>query len=73
MKKVISTKKIKFRKNINRINFPIFPDINGETELRLKEFLKRKDLPKFKVFGIERRINLDKKHGYDLTDIYIEK
>lgn len=65
---------MRFKKGVQRINIPIFPEINGELERRIKNFLERSDLPKkFRIIGISREINFDKRLGYDLTQIYLEK
>ena len=65
--------KIKFEKDIDKINFPILSDIDGESWKEINKLIERGGLPKFKKIGFNREIFYHKKYGYDLTKVYIIK
>jgi len=63
---------MKWKKGVNKISIVIFPEIQGESEVAIKKYMKDKRLPKFSTIGFKREIHLGK-YGYDSTEVYIIK
>ncbi len=66
-------KVIKFPKGIQKLIFPMIPEIEGESTKALRKFIREHKMPKKYEITFERKILIGYKNSYDLTQISIIK
>lgn len=67
-----NSKKITFKKGIDKIHFPVFGEIEGESIKAIRK-IQKLGLPKHSRISFVRDICYKKGLEYDMTEVIIEK